>query len=401
MVQKLSSRIVSFPASPMRKLAPLAAEAKKKGVKVYHLNIGDPDIKTPDVMIDVLRTWETNPIGYDQSQGNPAFLSSLASYYQGLGFPFVTPETIQVTTGGSEAISMALFAVANPGDEVIVFEPFYANYNSYALANGVTLVPVTTSIENGFHLPERSEIEKKITGKTKAILICNPNNPTGTVYTKDEMDMLIALVKENGLYLLSDEVYREYTYDGRKQVSLLSYMEALPEQTIVLDSLSKRYSLCGARLGCIVTLNKDILSGCLKIAQGRLSSGFVDQQIGAALTKVPASYIADVQKEYTKRRDILYEGLRSIPGVIVSKPEGAFYVIAGLPVEDAGGFAKFLLTDFQDKGETVMVAPAAGFYATPGRGANEIRIAYILNTTDLTRCLALLTIALSKYNQAK
>lgn len=399
MAPQISSRLTAYPASPMRKLVPFAVEAKKKGVKVYHLNIGDPDIKTPDEMLRVLTKWNTNPIGYDQSQGNPAFLTALSSYYQGLGFTFVTPEKIQVSTGGSEAISMALFAVANPGDEVIVFEPFYANYNSYAVSNGVTLVPITTSIENGFHLPDRKMIEEKITGKTKAILICNPNNPTGTVYTKEEMDMLVALAVEKDLYILSDEVYREYAYDGRKQISVLSYMEKYPDQMVVLDSLSKRYSLCGARLGCIVSLNSDLLAGCLRIGQARLSSGYVDQQIGAALTDVPQSYIEDVQKEYVKRRDALYEGLKSIPGVTVPKPEGAFYVIAKLPVDDAEDFAKYLLTDFQDKGETVMVAPAAGFYSTPGKGKNEIRIAYILNVTDLTRCLELLKLALTAYKK--
>lgn len=395
----VAKRLQLVPSSPIRKLVPFALAAKKQGVKVYHLNIGDPDVATPEVMIQVLRNWTRNPIGYALSQGEPEFLDALKSYYHGLGFSFIDTPHIQVTTGGSEAISMAIFATCERGDEVVVFEPFYTNYNTYAAVNGVTLVPLLTTSADGFHLPPQKEIEAKLTKKTRAILFCNPNNPTGTVYTKQEVQMLVAIAKKHGLFLLSDEVYREYAYDGKKQVSILQYMEELPSQIVLLDSLSKRYSLCGARLGVMVSLNQELLSGVLRLAQGRLSSGLVDQAIGTALTEVPASYIVKVQAEYEKRRDVLYEGLKKTPGVVIRKPEGAFYAIVGLPVKDAEDFCKWLLTDFRDQNETVMLAPAAGFYATKGMGKNEVRIAYVLNTESLKRCIELLKKALLKYQK--
>lgn len=393
----VSQRLVEVPASPIRKLVPLAQAAKKSGVKVYHLNIGDPDIETPKPMLQVLRDWKINPIGYSQSQGEPFFLESLKSYYGRLGFSFIDIPNLQVTSGGSEAISMALFATCSPGDEVIVFEPFYANYNTYAVVNGVTLVPIRTSIMDGFHLPKQDEIERRITAKTRAILICTPNNPTGTVYTKEEMDALADIVKKHNLFLLSDEVYREYAYDGRKQTSLLSYMERLPDGAIMLDSMSKRYNLCGVRLGVLVSLNSDVMAGVLRIAQGRLSSGIVDQMIAAKLTEVPDDWMKKTHAEWEKRRTVLYEGLKKIPGVTIPRPEGAFYTIVGLPVSDSEDFCRWLLTDFRDNKETVMVAPAAGFYATKGLGQNEVRIAYVLNTKDLTRSIELLSLALQKY----
>ena len=396
---RISRRLTQVPASPIRKLVPFAVAAKKEGVHVYHLNIGDPDIKTPDVMLNVLRDWNKNPIGYDQSQGNPEFLEAMKTYYHGLGFTFIGTKNIQVTNGGSEAISMALFAVCNPGDEVLTFEPLYTNYNSYAVVNGVTLKGILTSSDTGFHLPTRDVIENAITDKTRAILICNPNNPTGTVYAAEEIRMLVDIAKEKGLFLLSDEVYREYTYDGRTHVSLFAFIQEIPDKAIVLDSMSKRYSLCGVRLGTLVTLNEEVLSGILAIAQGRLSSGLVDQAIASKLVDVPDSYLKDVHEEYTRRRDVLYEGLRSIPGVVIPKPEGAFYTIVGLPVADAEDFCKWLLTDFRDNNETVMIAPAAGFYATAGRGKNEVRIAYVLNTAAITRCVALLKTALTEYGK--
>ncbi len=294
-----------------------------------------------------------------------------------------------------------MFATCNPGDEILTFEPLYTNYNSYAVVNGVTLKAILTKSETGFHLPSREVIEEAITDKTRAILICNPNNPTGTVYTEAEIRMLADIAKARGLFLLSDEVYREYTYDGRKHVSLLSYMQEIPDAAIVLDSMSKRYSLCGVRLGTLVTLNKDILSGVLAVAQGRLSSGFVDQMIAAKLVDVPDTYLDEVHAEYDKRRNVLYEGLKAIPGVVIPKPEGAFYTIVGLPVSDAEDFCTWLLTDFRDNNETVMIAPAAGFYATPGRGKNEVRIAYVLNTTAIQRCVELLAKALAQYAKLK
>src|SRR3989339_852771 len=393
----LSDRLARVPASPIRKLVPYANEAKKEGVYVYHLNIGDPDIKTPDVMLDVLHSWDKNPIAYSQSHGEPALLDAIDWYYQHCGYSFITPKNIQITTGGSEAISIALFSVANCWDEVIVFEPLYANYNSYAAINQVQFIPVETTIANGFHLPERNDIVKKITKRTKAMLICTPNNPTGTVYTKEEMDMLVDIAKEYGLFLLSDEVYREFVYDGTKHVSLLSYLQEIPEKAIVLDSLSKRYSLCGARLGMIVSLNSDLMHGVLRIAQGKLSSGLVDQLMASKLTKVEDSYIEGVQKEYEKRRDVLYEELKTIPGLIIPKPEGAFYTIVKLPIDDAEDFAAYLLTTFRDNNETIMIAPATGFYVTVGMGKDEIRIAYVLNIKSLKRSIEILKKALVAY----
>jgi len=396
----VSERLTAVPASPIRKLVPYAVAAKKEGVHVYHLNIGDPDIKTPEVMIDVLKTWKRNPISYSQSQGDPIFITALKTYYHRLGFSFLDEKHIQVTTGGSEAISMAIFAVANPGDEIIVFEPFYANYNSFAAVNGVTLVPILTTIENGFHVPDRKIIEEKITKNTKAILICTPNNPTGTVYSKNEMDMLVSIAKNHGLFLLSDEVYREFCYEGRKHISLLSYMKEIADYAIVLDSLSKRYSLCGARLGCMVSLNEEIMAGVLRIAQGRLSSGCIDQTMASKLTDVPTSYTEGVRREYQMRRDVLFDELSKIEGVILPpKPEGAFYAVVGLPVPDAEDFCTFLLTDFRDNNETVMLAPAAGFYASKGRGKNEVRIAYVLDISAIKRSIEIIKKALFQYKK--
>ncbi len=394
-----SQRLTTVPASPIRKLVPYAVAAKKAGVKVYHLNIGDPDIKTPNQMISVLTHWKENPIRYGQSQGEPVLLEAFKEYYQKLGYPFIDTPDIQITTGGSEAISFAMFATCEAGDEIIVFEPFYTNYNIYAAVSDVRLVPVRTYVDNGFHLPGIAKIEKKITKKTKAILYCNPSNPTGTVYTKNEVEMLVKLAKKYNLFLLSDEVYREYVYDGKKQVSILSYMQQIPKLAILLDSLSKRYSLCGARVGSLVSLNRDILAGVLRMAQGRLSVGLIDQLLAAKLTGVPDKYLALVRHEYEKRRDVIYRGIGTIPGVSIFKPEGAFYTVAGLPVSDAEKFCIWLLTTFRDQGETVMLAPAAGFYATPGLGMNEVRIAYVLNTKALGRSVELLAIALEQYNK--
>ncbi len=393
----VSDRLVTVPASPIRKLVPFADAAKKEGVKVYHFNIGDPDIETPEVMMEAVRAWDRNPIGYANSHGEAPLLTALNSYYHGLGFSFLETRDIQVTMGGSEAISWALFATCDTADEVIVFEPFYSNYNSYAIVHGVKLVPVLTTADTGFHLPAEAEIEKMITRKTKAILICTPNNPTGTVYTKEEMEMLVRIVKKHELFLLSDEVYREYAYDGRKQTSLLSYMEEIPDQAIMLDSLSKRYSVCGLRIGALVSRNTEIMQGVLHIGQGRLSAGLIDQLVAAKLSEVPQPFLDAIHAEFEKRRDVLYEGLRAIPGVVIPKPEGAFYTIVGLPIDDAEHFCQWLLTDFRDNNETFMLAPAAGFYATPGKGKNEVRIAYVLNTVAITRCVELLKKALEIY----
>lgn len=393
----ISKRLLTVPASPIRKLVPYAMEAKRQGIRVLHLNIGDPDIKTPDAMINVLKNWTDNPIRYGQSQGELKFIESLVGYFDQLGYEFINGRNIQVTTGGSEAISMAFFAVCQPGEEIITFEPYYANYNSYATINGVNIVPVLTRGKTGFHLPARKEIEKKITKKTKAIIICNPNNPTGTVYTRGEMEMLVSICVENNLFLISDEVYREFVYDGKKHVSILEFMKKYPDKMILLDSLSKRYSLCGARLGMLVSLNEDLMNGVLRMAQGRLSSGFIDQEMASKLSEVPDSYFEEVHKEYQTRRDVLYNGLKSIPGVYLEKPEGAFYTIVKLPVTDTEDFCEWLLSKFVYNKTTVMIAPAAGFYGTKGKGMNEVRIAYVLNTRDLEKAIEILRRALVEY----
>lgn len=394
---QFSKRFFKVPASAVRKLVPFATEAKKKGVKVYHLNIGDPDIKTPDVMIKVLNNWTRNPIGYSQSQGEPDFLNAITSYYHKIGYKFIKNDNIQVTLGGSEAISMAFFSICEAEDEVIVFEPFYTAYNSYAAINQVRLVPIITHHENGFHLPEKHEIEKKISNRTKAIFICNPNNPTGTVYSRAEMDMLIEIIKEHNLFLISDEVYREFIYDGKKHQSVLDIMEELPNQIILLDSMSKRYSLCGARLGSLVSLNRELMEGILKIAQARLSAGLIDQIMASKLTEVGDDYFKEVNKEYKARRDVLYEGLKNIPGVFLEKPEGAFYTIVKIPVRDSDEFCQWLLTDFRYQNATVMIAPATGFYHSP-LGKDQVRMAYVINIDDLKKAIEILRRALIQYS---
>ncbi len=392
-----SKRLVAIPASPIRKLVPYAVAAKQEGIKVYHLNIGDPDIETPQVMLDALKNWSKNPIGYSQSKGEPIFIDALKTYYHRLGYQFIGGDDIQVTSGGSEAISMAFFATCEGGDEVLVFEPLYTLYNSFAAINNVKLVPVRTSADAGFHLPPRIEIEKKITKKTKAILICNPSNPTGTVYTQQEMDTLFEIAKNHNLFLLSDEVYREFVYDDRRHISVLDYMKKLPEKIILLDSLSKRFSICGARIGTFISKNKAIMDGVLRIAQSRLSVGLIDQTIAARLTSVPRSYFKKVHREYQKRRDVLYEELKKIPGVSLKKPEGAFYAVVTLPIRDSEHFSKWLLTDFRFKNQTVMVAPAPGFYVTKGLGKQEVRMAYVINISELKKAIEILRRALIEY----
>ena len=396
---KVSKRLHQIPASPIRKLVSYAEQAIKKGIKVLYFNIGDPDIETPDVMLNVLRNWNKKTITYARSHGEPALLEALKSYYQNLGYPFIDTSHLVVTLGGSEAISMAFLATTEVGDEILTFEPFYTNYSSYAAANGTKIVPVRTASSDGFHLPSLKEIEKKLSKKTKAILYCNPNNPTGTVYAKKEVEMLVTLAKKYNLFLIADEVYREYVFDGRKHISILSYFKKIPQQAILVDSLSKRYSLCGARVGVLSSLNREIMAGALRIAQGRLSAGLIDQTMASQLAKVPKSYFQKVHQEFQKRRDVLYQGLLSIPGVSVPKPEGAFYCIVGLPLKDSEDFCKFLLTDFNLNGETIMIAPASGFYASRGLGKNEVRIAYVLNTQNLKKLIQILRQALIAYQQ--
>jgi len=397
-MQKVSQRLQDLPISAVRKLTPYAVAAKKRGVRVYHLNIGDPDIKTPRVMLNVLKNFKLETIRYAQSSGEPELIKALLYYYHKLGFTKINSENILVTVGGSEAVVMSFFATCNPGDEVLIFEPFYSNYSVCAKFTGVKLISIPTSIENGFHLPDRKEIEKKITKKTKGILYCSPNNPTGAVYFRREIQMLVDIVKKHKFFLISDEVYREFVFDGERCTSVLDFLDQIPNQIILLDSLSKRYSLCGGRIGILMSLNKEILSGVTKIAQGRLSAGLVDQIMASKLISVPASYTKNVIKEYKTRRDLIYKGLLKIPGVFCKKPEGAFYMMVSLPVKNAEDFAIFLLEKFRLNNETVMLAPGAGFYSSKVI-SNEVRIAYVLNTNDLKKALKIIDMGLKAYKE--
>lgn len=396
----ISKRAAELPVSSIRKLLPIAYKTKEAGVKIYHLNIGEPDIKTPEVIIDSLKSWNQNPIKYAPSGGTKEFIKSVLWYYHKLGFSFLKPEHIIGTVGSSEAIFMALFSACNPGDEVLVFEPFYSSYATSAKLVDITFTAVETSVETSFHLPKLEEIEKKITKKTKAIIYSNPCNPTGAVYTKKEIEMLVKIAKKHNLFLISDEVYREYIFVETPHTSLFSYMEEIPDLAIVVDSLSKRYNLCGSRLGMFMTLNKDLLTSALRIAMSRLSGGLIDQYMGTFLTEVPDSYIKKVQAEYKSRRDLVYEELKKIPGVTVAKPEGAFYIMAELPVDNAEKFCIWLLEKYRNNNETVMMAPGYGFYKGEEKGLKEVRIAYVLKKTDLNRSVELLADALQRYNKA-
>jgi aspartate aminotransferase len=393
----ISERGVQMPASPIRKLAPYADAAKKKGVHVYHLNIGQPDIETPAVMRDRLQNLKEKVYAYSPSGGTPEYVQSLVKYYRKLGLELNAGQVL-ATTGGSEALLFAMYACCNPGDEAIVVEPFYTNYRSFAMMAGVTLKPLLSNGEDGFHLPPRSSWEAALTPKTRMVILCNPNNPTGTVYTRDELLMVAQFCKEKGLYLLADEVYREFVYDGKQAVSTLT-LAGVEQNVIVVDSMSKRYSACGIRLGCLVTKNAEVFGACMKMAQGRLSPPGLAQFIAVGADELGPEYTQNVVKEYQQRRDILFQGLQQIPGVFLRKPEGAFYFVARLPVKDSDRFATWLLSDFHLKQATVMVAPANGFYATPGLGMNEVRIAYVLKAEDLQASVQILAGALKEYKE--
>jgi aspartate aminotransferase len=392
---QLSARADLMPASPIRRFAPLALEAHRKGRTVYGLNIGQPDIATPKAILDRLRAYDAPYVPYGPSQGLPEFVEALRHYYSGIGIALASEE-IFVTTAGSEAIQFTLGAICDPGDQVVVFEPFYTNYNGFAAMSGVEVVPVTTRGDDGYHLPGRREIEARIGPRTRAILICSPNNPTGTVYTDAEIELLISICRDRDLFLVSDEVYREFVYDGLRHRSVLTYA-GLADHVIVVDSVSKRYSLCGARIGNIASRNRAFMSAVLRFGQARLCPPTIEQHACVALTEVPASYIAGVIAEYQRRRDLVHGALAAVPGVRVRRPEGAFYVCAGLPVDDAVGFTEFLLRDFERDNETVMLAPLDGFYATPGLGRDEVRIAYVLEEPKLRRAMELLGVALGAY----
>jgi aspartate aminotransferase len=387
-----------MPASPIRKLMPLADDARRRGVKVYHLNIGQPDIETPEVMRRLL-SLAAKVLTYTPSSGTSEFIEALQGYYGRLGLTLAADEII-ATAGGSEAIQFALLACSDPGGDVLVPEPFYTNYNSFATMTGLRLVPLTTRGEDGFHLPPREAWESALTPKTRLVVLCNPNNPTGTVYTPDEVAMVAGFCRDRGLFLLVDEVYRELVYDGRKPWSAL-FLSGFDENVVVVDSLSKRYSACGIRLGALVTRNREVHDACLRMAQGRLSAPGLAQIIAVGLQELGPEYAEGIVHEYEGRRDLLFEGLSRIPGLFLRKPEGAFYFVARLPVEDGEDFARFLLSEFQMDGATVMVAPAEGFYATEGLGRNEVRIAYVLNQEDLRVAVRVLEAGLAEYRRVR
>ena len=394
MVPKVSGRGRAMPASPIRKLMPLADEAKRRGVKVYHLNIGQPDLETPLAMRAKLAE-APSLYAYTPSAGTAECLATLREYYRRLGIPLGADEII-ATTGGSEAILFALTACAGEGDEALVVEPFYTNYQAFATMAGVRLVPLRARGEDGFHLPPVDEWRKALTPRTRLVLLCNPGNPTGTVYRPDELAAAASFCREHGLFLVVDEVYREFVYDGRASTSVLS-LPGCEDLAVVVDSLSKRYSACGIRLGCLATRNRDVYTAALHMAQGRLSPPGLAQLVALGATDLPADYAKGVVREYQARRDVLFEGLSRIPGVFLRKPEGAFYFVARLPVDDGDDFAAWLLTDYAFEGATVVVAPAQGFYATPGLGRDEVRIAYVLKKEDLEASVRILAHAIPTY----
>ncbi|MFO7669553.1 MAG: pyridoxal phosphate-dependent aminotransferase [Bacteroidales bacterium] len=384
-----------MPASPIRRLVPFAEEAKKKGRKVYHLNIGQPDIKTPEVARDAVKNLTAAVIEYSHSAGNESYRRKLADFYRKIGIS-VDYTDLLVTTGGSEAITFALMSTVNPDEEVIVPEPFYANYNGFSISAGVKVVPITSGIENGFALPPIEDFEKVITPKTKGIIICNPNNPTGYLYTQKELELLREIVRKYDLYLFSDEVYREFCYDGEKHFSAMN-LKGLEQHVVMLDSVSKRYSMCGVRVGALVSKNKAVISTALKFAQARLSPPFYGQVAAEAALDTPPSYFKEVSKEYIQRRNFMVEALNKIPGVVCPKPKGAFYTVVKLPVKDADHFAQWMLGEFEYNNQTVMVAPASGFYSTPGLGKQEVRIAYVLKKEELAMAVEILAEALKVY----
>ena len=394
---KISTKGQQMPESPIRKLVPYAEGAKKKGHKVYHLNIGQPDIKTPEVALNAIKNNAIEILEYSHSAGFESYRTKLSNYYKNHGLP-INIEDIIITTGGSEALLFAMGSTMDNGDEIIIPEPFYANYNGFSTASGVNVVPVISTIDEGFALPPISAFEKLITPKTKAILICNPGNPTGYLYSKEEILQLAEIVKKHDLFLIADEVYREFIYDGDEHFSVMN-VPGIEENAIMIDSVSKRYSMCGARIGCIVSKNKEVMATAMKFAQARLSPPTYAQIASEAALDTPQSYFDDVINEYKERRDTLISELNKIDGVKVATPKGAFYCIAKLPVKSADDFAKWLLDSYDNNGETVMVAPAAGFYSTPNVGLDEIRIAYVLKKEDLVRSVEILKDALNKYNK--
>ena len=392
---KISDKGMAMPSSPIRKLVPYAEEAKKRGIKVYHLNIGQPDIKTPEVALDAIKNNHERVIEYTHSAGNASYREKLAESYRKIGIN-VTSDNILITTGGSEAITIAFMSTLNNGDEVIIPEPFYANYNGFAIQSNVVIKPITSSIDTDFALPSIEEFEKLITPKTKGIVICNPNNPTGYLYSKEELLKLAEIVKKHDLYLYSDEVYREFAYDGNEHFSTMN-LPGIEQNVIMMDSVSKRYSMCGVRIGCIVTKNKEVMTTALKFAQARLCPPAFGQIAAEAAIDTPKEYFDEVYNEYINRRNFMVSELNKIPGVYCPNPKGAFYAVVRLPIDDCDRFAQWILEDFEYNKQTVMVAPATGFYNTPGLGKNEVRVAYVLKIEDLKNAIETLKHALEVY----
>mgnify|MGYP003753045921 FL=1 len=393
---KISKKGIKMPESPIRKLVPFAEDAKKRGTTVFHLNIGQPDVKTPQIALDAVKNNELETLAYARSEGSESYREKLASYYKKHNV-LVSSNDIVITTGGSEALLFTIGSIADPGDEIIIPEPFYANYNGFSTASGVKIVPVISKIEDNFALPKIEDFEKLITNKTKAILICNPGNPTGYLYSKEEIEKLKKIVLKYDLFLIADEVYREFTYDGLKHTSVMS-LDGLEQHSIIIDSVSKRYSMCGARIGCIVSKNKAFINTSIKFAQARLSPPTYALIASEAALDTPQSYFDLVKEEYIERRNTLIRELQKIKGVKVANPKGAFYCVAELPVKDSDHFAQWILEKYNYNNETVMIAPASGFYSTKGEGKNQVRIAYVLNKNNLIKAVHILAKALEKYN---
>lgn len=392
---KISERASTLPASPIRKLVPFADKAKAKGTKIYHLNIGQPDIETPQEGLDAMKHIDRKVLEYSPSDGNASYREKLVGYYKSFDID-ITPSEIIVTTGGSEALQFAFSACLNPGDEIIMTEPTYANYISFAIQAGIVVRPIKTTIESGFALPDVKEFEAAINDRTKAILICNPNNPTGYLYTEEEMMRIRDIVKKHDLFLMSDEVYREFRYTDAPYVSAM-HLKGIEENVLLIDSVSKRYSECGIRIGAVITKNKELRGSMMKIAQARLSPPLIGQIVAEASLEAPKSYLEGIYDEYIERRNLLVNGLNKIPGIFAPMPNGAFYVMASLPIDDSDKFCEWLLSEFSYEGETVMFAPGSGFYSRKGDGMNEVRMAYVLNKQDLSRALIVLEKALEVY----
>jgi len=391
----ISKRGQEIQPSPIRKLKPYADKAIERGIHVYFINIGQPDIPTPQPILDAIRGYDEKVLSYGPAQGLLELRQAIADYFTSYNIP-LTSENVIITIGGSEAIHFSFCVVADPGDEIIIPEPFYTNYNGFASFANVKIVPLTLRVEDGFRLPPKEEIESRITSKTRAILLCSPNNPTGTVYTPEELERVISIVEEHDLFLIGDEVYKEFVYEGNTHKSILEY-EEVKDRVIVVDSISKRFSSCGARVGAVVTRNEKLYQSLLKFAQARLCPPSVEQKAALAAYRMGLDYFRPVREEYEKRRDILFEGLKDIPGIVIHKPQGAFYIIVRLPIKDAEHFVKWMLTDFFLDKKTVMVAPAQGFYCSPGKGKDEVRIAYVLKEEDLRQAIDVFKKGLNKY----